>query len=155
MSGQHPTFAALSHDESVALLERNHVGRIAFAFHDRVDIEPISYVFRGAWIYARTSPGTKLETMHHHPWVAFEVDEVEGPYDWRSVVVHGALDFPDRERGAKAREEFDAALDLLRSRDIDALTEHDPTPQRRSLFRVHADEITGRQATTQLGSTRE
>ena len=56
---------------------RAHVGRLAFTFHDRVDIEPISHVYSEGWVYARTSPGTKLTTVKHHPWVAFEVDEVQ------------------------------------------------------------------------------
>ena len=64
--------------DAVALLGAHHVGRIAFTFHDRVDIEPISYVYADGSIYGRTSPGTKLATVRHHPWVAFEVDEVEG-----------------------------------------------------------------------------
>jgi nitroimidazol reductase NimA-like FMN-containing flavoprotein (pyridoxamine 5'-phosphate oxidase superfamily) len=141
-----PTFSELSRDEAVALLERNHVGRLAFSFHDRVDIEPISYVYADEWLYARTSNGTKLETVHHHPWVAFEVDEVQGRYDWQSVVVRGTIYFLYPDRGPRERETYDAAVALLRSVDGDALTDADATPNRRSLFRIHADEITGRTA---------
>ena len=141
-----PTFSELSRDEAVALLKRCHVGRLAFSFHDRVDIEPISYVYADEWLYARTSYGTKLETVHHHPWVAFEVDEVHGRFDWRSVVVRGTIYFLDRDRGQQDREEYDAAVALLRSVDEHVLTDADVTPNRRALFRIHADEITGRAA---------
>jgi nitroimidazol reductase NimA-like FMN-containing flavoprotein (pyridoxamine 5'-phosphate oxidase superfamily) len=139
-----PTFSELPRDEAIALLARHHVGRLAFTFHDRVDIEPISYVYADGWLYARTSLGTKLDTVRHHPWVAFEVDEVEGRFDWRSVVVRGTIYFLDRE-GAERRD-YDAALDVLRSADPDALTDVDVTPERRTVFRIHADEITGRTA---------
>src|ERR1700761_8768612 len=98
-SAQHPAFFELPRDESIALLGRNFAGRLAFTFRDRVDIEPISYVHDGEWLYARTSLGTKLDTVRHHPWVAFEVDEVAGRYDWKSVVVRGKIYFFDPDEG--------------------------------------------------------
>jgi uncharacterized protein len=141
-----PTFSELSREESLALLSRHHVGRLAFTFHDRVDIEPISYAYSDGWVYARTALGTKLTTVQHHPWVAFEVDEVEGRFDWRSVVVRGTIYFLDPSRGGADRETFEQALQVIRGADVDALTDEDPTPHRQSLFRVHADEVTGRRA---------
>ena len=148
MTVRHPTFSDLPRDETFALLERNHVGRLAFTFHDRVDIEPISYVFANDWVYARTSEGTKLSTIRHHPWVAFEVDEVTSRVDWRSVVVRGTIYFLDPERGEQEREEYNDAAELLRSIDHGALTDADDTPFRHVIFRIHADEVTGRRASS-------
>lgn len=143
-----PAFAELSRHDCVELLRRNHVGRLAFTFRDRVDIEPISYVFADEWLYGRTSPGTKVATVKHHPWVAFEVDEIEGRFDWRSVVVHGAMYLLEPHGGDREREAFAAAVELLRHVDADALTSGDATPFRTTLFRIHADEISGRAAST-------
>ena len=143
-----PTFSELSRDESLALLNRHHVGRLAFTFHDRVDIEPISYVFADQWLYGRTSPGTKLATVRHHPWVAFEVDEVEGRFDWRSVVVHGAMYLLAPDGGDRDRETYATAMELLRDVDADTMTPGDPTPFRTTIFRIHADDMVGRQAST-------
>jgi len=140
-----PTFFELSRDEAVKFLGQNHVGRLAFSFHDRVDIEPISYVYSGDWLYARTAPGTKLTIVQHHPWVAFEVDEIHSRVDWRSVVVHGTIYFMDPSREAD-RKDYDAAVKILRSADADALTSADATPQRDLLFRIHVDEIVGKGA---------
>jgi uncharacterized protein len=140
-----PTFFDLSPAEAIELLKRNHVGRLAFSFHDRVDIEPISYVFADGWLYARTSPGHKLSTVQHHPWVAFEVDEVRSRFDWRSVVVHGTIYFLDSEREAD-RADYETAVRVLRAAQADAMTPGDMTPQRQALFRIYADEITGRAA---------
>ena len=145
-TGPRPTFTDLPHDEAVALLERNHVGRLAFTFHDRVDIEPISYVFSDGWVYARTSPGTKLATIRHHPWVAFEVDEVRGRFDWRSVVARGTIYFLEAE--GVERRAYESALAVLRSFDSEAMTDADATPHRQILFRIHADEIIGRRASS-------
>ena len=140
-----PTFFELSRDEAVELLARNRFGRLAFSFHDRVDIEPISYVLSNDWLYARTSPGSKLTVVEHHPWVAFEVDEIRSRTDWKSVVVHGTIYFlaPGREA---YRLDYDAAVKILRSIDADALTATDATPQRQVLFRIHLDDVVGRGA---------
>jgi uncharacterized protein len=139
------TFFELSRDDALELLSRNHVGRLAFTFHDRVDIEPISYVLSGDWLYARTSPGTKLTVVQHHPWVAFEVDEIRSRTDWRSVVVHGTIYFLDPDREGD-RADYEAALRVLRSADADALTSADATPQRQVLFRIHVDDVVGKGA---------
>ncbi|HXT17337.1 MAG TPA: pyridoxamine 5'-phosphate oxidase family protein [Gemmatimonadaceae bacterium] len=143
-----PRFGELPAHDAIALLGRNHVGRLAFTFHDRVDIEPISYAYDERYIYARTSPGTKLTTMQHHPWVAFEVDEVEGQYDWRSVTVRGALYFLEPAGSDRDREAYDHAVEVLRAVDAEALTAGDPAPHRTRVFRIFVDELTGRQATT-------
>lgn len=144
-TGKLATFYDLPPREAIEMLERHHVGRLAFTFHDRVDIEPISYVFANGWVYARTSPGTKLAIVKHHPWVAFEVDEVRSRTDWQSVVVHGTIYFLEADRDAD-RADYAAAVQILRSADGDALTPGDATPHRQVLFRIHADEIIGRAA---------
>jgi nitroimidazol reductase NimA-like FMN-containing flavoprotein (pyridoxamine 5'-phosphate oxidase superfamily) len=69
-----PTIRELTDEEMHALLARNHVGRVAFSFHDRVDIRPIHYIFSDNWLFGRTEPSDKLVTLRHNQWVAFEVD---------------------------------------------------------------------------------
>src|SRR4051794_27025508 len=92
-----PHVRELTPAECHELIARNHVARIAFTWHDRVDIEPIGYVNDGDWIYGRTSGGTKLSTLLHHPWCAVEMDEVSGLFDWTSVVVKGTFHLLDPE----------------------------------------------------------
>jgi len=140
------SFRVLARTECEAILARNHVGRVAFSFHDRVDIQPIHYVYEAGWLFCRTSPGSKLETLEHNRWLAFEVDEVQGPFDWRSVVVHGTFhridpDGSERDRAATAR-----AVHLLRQIAPDAFTGDDPAPFRSVIFRVSIGEMTGRAA---------
>jgi uncharacterized protein len=72
----------LTADESYDLLRRQHVGRLAFTLHDQVDIEPLGYVSDGEWIFGRTSEGTKLSRLLHHPWCAFETDVVHDQFEW-------------------------------------------------------------------------
>jgi uncharacterized protein len=141
-----PEFYDMTQGDSIALLDRHNVGRLAFSFHDRVDVEPISYVYDNGWLYGRTSPGTKLKTVQHSPWVAFQVDEIESRFDWQSVVVHGTIYFLDPDGGDREREAYAEAVELLRTVDADILTPADATPHRSTLFRIHADSIVGRAA---------
>jgi nitroimidazol reductase NimA-like FMN-containing flavoprotein (pyridoxamine 5'-phosphate oxidase superfamily) len=147
MTDKTPHFRVLSEAECRALLAKHHAGRLAFTFHDRVDIEPISFVLVGEWLYARTSPGTKLSKVTHNPWVAFEVDKTTGAFDWQSVVVHGTAYFiTSGAHDAKLREEAVAALQSI---DPRALTHEDLVPERTVLFRIHIDSLVGRAASTQ------
>ena len=141
-----PMFRELTREECDALLARKHVGRIAFSYHDHVDIEPIHYVWEDGWIYGRTADGTKLRALAHNRWVAFETDEVSAMFDWQSAVIKGALYLlaADGVRG----EACEHAVEVLRRFNPDALSENDPVPDRTVLFRIHADQVTGRQAST-------
>ncbi len=141
-----PTFRDLTSEECEALLAVNHVGRLAFTFKDRVDIEPIHYVFENGWIYGRTAEGSKLSTIGHHPYVAFEVDEVRAIFDWRSVVAHGTVYVLQAGDGEANAAEYERAVEVLRRFVPRTLKAGDPVPFRTVLFGIHVDELQGREA---------
>jgi nitroimidazol reductase NimA-like FMN-containing flavoprotein (pyridoxamine 5'-phosphate oxidase superfamily) len=86
-----PLFDELSTEECERILGQGHVGRLAYSLHDVVDVVPLGYQFEKGWIYGRTSPGGKITTLDRNRRVAFEVDEVGGTFDWKSVVLHGSF----------------------------------------------------------------
>lgn len=136
-----PIIRALNGDEAQALLIRNRVGRIAFSQHDRVDIEPIHYVYDAPWIFGRTSGGAKILALSHNQWCAFETDDVRGMFDWESVVVKG----PFSPRSSPyASWNYERAIAALRTILPSTLTVDDPMPHRDIVFGVHASEISGR-----------
>ena len=137
------TIRDLDPAECEALLARHHVGRIAFSFKDRVDIQPIGYVHEGEWLSCRTEPGTKLETLHHSPWVAFEVDEAAGVFDWESVVIRGTVYLMPEGSPDRA-----ATIASMQKVVPEAFTAADPTPYRNVVFRVYPREMTGRRASS-------
>lgn len=147
MTPTSPEFRDLDRAASERLLATHRVGRIAYTFRDRVDIEPISFVFDDGWIYGRTAPGAKLLTLQHSPWVAFEVDEARGPFEWQSVVVHGAFHQLAPDTGTPAEQaRYRAALTALRRLMPAALTADDPVPTRTVVFGINVHEMTGREA---------
>jgi len=141
-----PAIRELTAAECEKILTRNHVGRVAFTFHDHVDLEPIHYVHARGWLHGRTAPGAKIAVLRHHPWVAFEVDEVDGLFDWRSVVVHGAVYIPDPEGSPAERDAYAETLDYVRELVPAALRPADPSPERYLPFRIHIDTVSGRAA---------
>lgn len=140
-----PSMRELSREESRTLLAKKNVGRIAFTLHDRVDLEPISYVNDGDWIFGRTSAGSKLTKLLHHPWCAFEVDEVHGLFDWTSVVVKGTFQLLDPETGSP--DIYRRATKLLRKLVPGTLSAQDPAPHRDVVFGIYVNEVTGRTST--------
>ena len=146
MTSASPNIIELSGDDITALLARNRVGRIAYAMHDRVDIEPLHYVYSEGWIYARTSKGAKLSTIERNKWVAFEVDEVTSLFDWRGVVVHGGVYILADDGDAESRALFEKSLGLLRRLLPATFREDDPVPFRDVIIRIAVQEATGRRA---------
>lgn len=138
-----PIFGDLTATEARAFLATQHVARIAYTFHDRVDIEPIHLVADDDWLYGRTQPGTKLSTLSHHPWCAVEFDEIRGTFDWISVVVHGACYIIAPEHQPDI---YKLALRLLRTLVPQTLLQDDPAQHRTILFRIHISDISGKSA---------
>ena len=128
------------------IITNNNVGRIAFAFHDRVDIQPVHYVYERGWLYGRTSEGEKIATLKHNEWVAFEIDEVKGIFDWRSVVIHGSF-WRIHPRGSpRAEELWEKAAELVSRIVPGSLTDEDPVAFRQILFRIAISDVRGREA---------
>ncbi|MEX2571107.1 MAG: pyridoxamine 5'-phosphate oxidase family protein [Gemmatimonadota bacterium] len=138
-----PEFRALEADEISALLARNNVGRLAFVTEDGVDIRPLHYVYFDDAIYGRTAPHAKfIQRDFVGERVVFEVDEVEVVFGWRSVLVRGSLSTlaPD----GPAAPEWERAARMLQRVTKNAFAPGDPVPERDVVFRIAAEEMTGR-----------
>ena len=142
------TFHDMSRDEIEAMLLRNRVGRLAYSVHDRVDIEPIHYVYKRGWLYGRTSEGAKTTALKHNQWVAFEVDEVTDLFEWRSIVIHGSFWIMHPRGSPHAEELWAKAAELMSEVVPGALTESDPVEFRQTLFRIAVSDVRGREAKT-------
>ena len=131
----------MSREECLALLSRHHIGRLAFTFQDCVDIRPLKYVMIGDDLVFRTVYGTKVEALKRNPWVAFEVDEIDRPDVWYSVVVRGTI-YPVEDIGnADEQHAFTKALDSL-GLDREVVADGSDV----LLLRLHTDNMTGREA---------
>jgi len=143
----------LSREEIEPILQRNRVCRIAFSFHDRVDIQPIHYIYHRGWLYGRTSEGEKISTLKHNQWVALEIDEVDGLFEWRSVVIHGSFWILHPRGSPRAEELWAKAVKLVAEIVPGALTDTDPVGFRHTLFRIAVGDAQGREAKLQPPQT--
>jgi nitroimidazol reductase NimA-like FMN-containing flavoprotein (pyridoxamine 5'-phosphate oxidase superfamily) len=148
MTGIQVTSRTLDRRDAEHLLAMHHTGRMAFAFHDRVMMTLVNYVYANGWIYARLEQGPTLGTLQHHQWVAFEVDEIRGVYDWRTVIIHGSVQFLENDRSLPEWRDFNRALELLRGQVPSILTTDDPHPERVKIYRIHLDECFARESTS-------
>lgn len=143
-----PIFRDLDTAECHAILAKHNVGRLALSHKDRVDIVPIHYVFDDGWLYCRTAAGNKLEMATHNRWVAFEVDEIEALFSWRSVIAKGGLYMLRGDGSEQERTLYDRGVAMMRKLIPETMTPNDPLPERAIIFRIHVDEVTGRSAST-------
>jgi nitroimidazol reductase NimA-like FMN-containing flavoprotein (pyridoxamine 5'-phosphate oxidase superfamily) len=134
----------LSESEARALLERNHLGRLSFIRRGAIDVEVVHYVASGIWLLVRSANGTEIDPLADHPNVALQVDEIDGVFDWRSVVVHGTLCFTPGETSLAEKRDFDETLRALRSLIPQAVRRGGATPFRRTVYAVRVDILTGR-----------
>lgn len=145
-----PRIRSLSARQAQVVLARNRVGRIAFVADGRVELIPVHYVYAAQTIYGRTSFGARCAQSATATEVVFEVDEPEGMYDWRSVIVRGSLRVLPAAGSREQRAEYWDAVAAIRGVFSDALTERDPTPGRRCVFAIAPTEVSGREASTRF-----
>jgi uncharacterized protein len=141
-------FRDLSPEECEEVLQRNSVGRLGVVADERIEIVPLHYSFDDGWIFGRTTMGRKLGSIHRNWWVAFEVDEVDATFDWRSVVVHGGFYLLDSSAGPHDAELADRARTAIRRVVPEAFSPADPVPDLELLFGIAVQEMSGRAASS-------
>lgn len=139
-----PALGVLERAKCEEILSRNVVGRLGFTLHDRVNITPVHFAYEEGWIYGRTQPDGKLLPILRNRRVAFEVDEHEDLFNWKSVVVHGPLYLIEPDASEHEKVAYSIALRLLRRIVPSTLGDGDPEPFRNQLFRIQVSEISSR-----------
>jgi nitroimidazol reductase NimA-like FMN-containing flavoprotein (pyridoxamine 5'-phosphate oxidase superfamily) len=137
----------LREDQIEDVLRTATTGRIGCRDGDAVYVVPISFVCDDGCVYGHSAEGRKLTLMRATPEVCFEVEDVRGLSDWRSVIARGIF---EELHGDEAR----TALDLLASRFAPLGTRPEPgtpppshgysTSMPPVLFRIRLLSTTGR-----------
>ena len=128
----------LSPEEIEAILRRHRVGRIACSANDRPYVVPITYAYDGSYVYGYSTVGRKIDVMREQPLVCFEVDEVDGPASWRSVIAEGVY---EEVTAHGARQE---ALARLTRPSGNAVPRSPNAANRIVVFRLRLTEKSGR-----------
>ena len=125
----------LSLPEIENLLHNQVIARIGCHTNGHTYIVPVTYAYDGAAIFGYSPEGLKLTMMRENPKVCVEVDHVDDPANWRSVIAHGIF---EELSGAAAEE----AVRKIRTRFVPqrggatAALSYGLDPHARSLGRV-------------------
>ncbi len=74
------------------LLKTHQIGRLGITDGDRVYVFPVVYGYDGTFVYVHSRDGLKVQLMRAHAEVCFEIEEIESPASWRTVVAHGVFE---------------------------------------------------------------
>jgi hypothetical protein len=80
---------AMSRDEMEGLLGRGWYGHLGCSRDGHPYVVPMSYAYDAPDLYFFTTEGTKTEFIAANHEICFQVEEVNGPEDWRSVMLTG------------------------------------------------------------------
>jgi nitroimidazol reductase NimA-like FMN-containing flavoprotein (pyridoxamine 5'-phosphate oxidase superfamily) len=128
----------LTPDEIERTLGRSKIGRIGCSANDRPYVVPITYAYLDGCVYAYSTLGRKIRIMREQPRVCFEVEEIDGPSSWRSVIADG--EYEEVAEGPARRE----ALTLL-GLDKAVLVPRSPNGNGGAVvFRLRLDSKSGR-----------
>jgi len=131
----------LTTDETERVLRRQQLGRLGVTGDGRVSIFPVSFGYDGAFIYAVSQLGLKVRLMRQHPEVCFEVEEVESPARWRTVLAHGTFE----ELSDEASRD-DAFAQIAAQGDVAplSLAPYSGSMETLIVYRIRVTEKTGR-----------
>jgi hypothetical protein len=68
------------------ILTDGHIGRLGVTDGEQIYIFPVSYGYDGEAAYLVSRLGLKVRLMRAHPEVCFEVEEIDTPAHWRTVM---------------------------------------------------------------------
>jgi hypothetical protein len=80
---------AMSKEEMEGLLGRGWYGHLGCSRDGHPYVVPMSYAYDAPDLYFFTTEGTKTEFIAANHEICFQVEEVAGPEDWRSVMLTG------------------------------------------------------------------
>ena len=142
----------LSRKESLDLLARSRLGRLACAHETIPYIVPLYFAYDNGYLFSFSTFGQKIEWMRANPLVCVELDEIVSAEEWSSVIVFGRYEeLPDTPDYKRART---VAHDVLQMKGpwwepgyVKTVLHGAERPLTPVFYRIHIGETTGHQAT--------
>jgi uncharacterized protein len=150
----------LTRRESLDLLARARLGRLACAHESQPYVVPFYFAYDNDHLYSFSTIGQKIEWMRANPKVCVEADEVVSPQQWVSVIIFGHYEeLPNSPEWRDAREY--AHNKLLQRNAIwwepgyaKTILHDTERPLVPFFYRIHVVQITGHRATPEPGRPR-
>jgi len=142
----------LTRQESLKVLARTHLGRLACARGMQPYIVPIHFAYQDYWLYSFSVLGQKIDWMRTNPLVCVEADQMRRE-EWTTVVVFGR--YEELSDTSKFQSERTLAFNLLQQRAM--WWEHGGAKKMPGgapaavpvFYRIKIEQITGRRAASE------
>jgi nitroimidazol reductase NimA-like FMN-containing flavoprotein (pyridoxamine 5'-phosphate oxidase superfamily) len=142
----------LTRQESLKVLARTHLGRLACARGMQPYIVPIHFAYQDYWLYSFSVLGQKIDWMRANPLVCVEADQMRRE-EWTTVVVFGR--YEELSDTSKFQSERTLAFNLLQQRAM--WWEHGGAKKMPAgapaavpvFYRIKIEQITGRRAASE------
>ena len=142
----------LTRQESLEVLARTHLGRLACARGMQPYIVPIYFAYQDYWLYSFSVLGQKIDWMRANPLVCVEADQMRRE-EWTTVIVFGR--YEELSDTPKFRSERTLAFNLLQERAM--WWEHGGAKKMPGgapaavpiFYRIKIEQITGRRAASE------
>jgi nitroimidazol reductase NimA-like FMN-containing flavoprotein (pyridoxamine 5'-phosphate oxidase superfamily) len=130
------------------LLERADYGHLGCARNNRPYVMPIHYAYQEPDIYIFTTEGMKTEFIAANPEVCLQVEEVDGPANWKSVIATGKAErLTDQEEMEHAMQHITKANPTLTPALNKMWVDSWGRTSNITLYRIRPDMISGRKTT--------
>ncbi|MBD2682828.1 MULTISPECIES: pyridoxamine 5'-phosphate oxidase family protein [Nostoc] len=135
----------MSSKEIHELLHQVGYGHLGCIHEGKPYVMPMYYYLENSDIYLFTTVGMKTHDIDANPEICLQVEEINGPLHWRSVIVNG------RASRLTEHSDIDRAMNLIKERNttlspainrtwIDA----EGRSEAIAIYRIHESEISGR-----------
>ena len=78
------------------------IGRLGCEADGKVFVVPLTYAFDGNHLYFHTIEGMKVSMMRKNPQVCFQIDQIDDPAHWRSIILWGKYEELDGDEAEEA-----------------------------------------------------
>jgi uncharacterized protein len=95
------------------LLRRANYGHLGCSREGHPYVVPIHYVHRSDDFYFFTTEGMKTEYISANPEVCLQVEEVQDPFNWQSVIVTGKVELLTRQEDIERALQFNKEVNPM------------------------------------------
>jgi nitroimidazol reductase NimA-like FMN-containing flavoprotein (pyridoxamine 5'-phosphate oxidase superfamily) len=138
----------LNQQECRNFLKTANFGRIACAVNNQPYLVPFNFATDGSdYIYAFATLGQKIKWMRENPLVCVEIEDINNPDDWRTLIIFGH--YEELSDDAETIKLKDYAHELLANRPMWWKPAYLAGAHRRDLeekpiyFRIKIEKMTG------------
>jgi nitroimidazol reductase NimA-like FMN-containing flavoprotein (pyridoxamine 5'-phosphate oxidase superfamily) len=133
----------LSENEARELIARENFAHLGCVLEeDTPYVVPVNYLLREDAVYIHSLEGTKLDALRKNRKACVQVEDIRGPFSWRSAIAFGMFEeLPDGEKRSEVLEDL---LEHFRTMTpVEGLEAERGSAEDPVVFRIKIDRLTG------------